>query len=214
MRFVKTCLIVVLIVGCAALPSLANHSAENAARLLILGDSLAAGYGLAPQQAFPVQLEQALRQAGHAVTVINAGVSGDTTAGGLARLEWALADRPDLVMIELGGNDALRGLPPQTTLANLEAILARLAAAGVPVLLAGMQAPRNLGEHYTAAFDRIFPELAAKYQVPLYPFFLEGVALEPALNQADGIHPNAAGVAEIVVRILPFVEAALATLAD
>lgn len=209
MRFVKICLLLLLAVACAERPALANHSAESARRLLVLGDSLAAGYGLAPHEAFPVQLEEALRRQGYELTVINAGVSGDTTAGGLARLEWALADQPDLVIVELGANDALRGLPPQETYANLDAILVRLAAAGVPVLLAGMQAPRNLGEHYTAAFDRIYPELAAKHQVPLYPFFLDGVALDPALNQADGMHPNAAGVARIVAGILPAVTAVL-----
>lgn len=210
MRFVKMGLLLLLAVACADQPAVAHHSAESGRRLLILGDSLASGYGLASHEAFPVQLEKALRRQGHDVTVINAGVSGDTTAGGLARLGWALADQPDLVIVELGGNDALRGLPPQETYANLDAILDRLTAAGVPVLLAGMQAPRNLGEHYTAAFDRIYPELAAKHKVFLYPFFLDGVALDPTLNQADGIHPNAAGVAQIVARILPVVAAVLA----
>ena len=178
-------------------------------RLLVLGDSLTSGYGLAAKYAFPVQLEKVLQQAGHKVTVINAGVSGDTTAGGLARLGWALADDPHLVIVELGGNDALRGLPPEETFANLDAILGQLREAGVPVLLAGMRAPRNLGEHYTTAFDQIYPELARQHAICFYPFFLDGVALVPALNQADGIHPNASGVAVIVERILPVVDSVL-----
>jgi acyl-CoA thioesterase-1 len=130
----------------------------------------------------------------------------------LARIDWALADHPQLVLVELGGNDALRGLPPSETRANLDGILRRLKQAGVKTILAGMQAPRNLGNQYTTAFNRIFPELAAKYQVSFYPFFLDGVALDPALNQADGIHPNPRGVAVIVARILPTVEAALHSL--
>ncbi|MEJ2472118.1 MAG: arylesterase [Desulfuromonadales bacterium] len=183
----------------------ANDTAEKPIRLLVLGDSLAAGYGLPEADAFPSQLEAALQKAGQTVRVINAGVSGDTTAGGRARLDWALGDKPQLVIVELGANDALRGLPPHQTRENLDAILTRLKEAGVRVILAGMQAPRNMGADYTAAFDPIYSELARKHHVALYPFFLEGVALEPALNQADGIHPNPAGVAEIVKRILPMV---------
>lgn len=178
-------------------------------RLMVFGDSLAAGYGLPQEEAFPMRLEAALRRAGHQVTVINAGVSGDTSAGGLARLDWALHDRPDLVIVELGGNDALRGLDPEQTCANLDAILSRFKTEGVAVLLAGMRAPRNLGHDYYSKFDRIYSALAAKHDVPLYPFFLDGVATDPALNQADGIHPNARGVAVIVERILPSVRALL-----
>jgi acyl-CoA thioesterase-1 len=212
MRLIKSCLLLLLALTCSAQPLQANNTSESRKRLLVLGDSLAAGYGLAAEEAFPAQLEKALRQAGHDVTVINAGVSGDTTAGGLSRLDWALADKPHLVLVELGGNDALRGLPPEETRANLDAILEHLGKAGVKILLAGMQAPRNLGEQYTTAFNRVYPQLAKQHRVTLYPFFLDGVALEPALNQADGIHPNARGVAVIVARILPVVEAALRAL--
>lgn len=172
-------------------------------RLMAFGDSLVHGYGLEAGDTFPEQLEAALRAEGLDVTVINAGNSGDTTAAGLARLDWALADDPQAVILELGANDGLRGLDPGATYDNLDAIMARLTDAGLPVLLAGMFAPPNLGREYGDVFNSVFPRLAEKYEAPLYPFFLEGVALEPALNQADGIHPNAAGVAEIVKRITP-----------
>jgi len=172
-------------------------------RITVLGDSLSAGYGLAAADAFPAQLEQALRARGCAVAVANAGVSGDTTAGGRARLDWVLAGQPQLVVVELGGNDALRGLPPQEAAANLAAILGRLQEEGIEALLAGMRAPRNLGKEYYTNFDALFPRLAARYHVPFYPFFLAGVTGKPELNQGDGIHPNARGVAEIVRSILP-----------
>lgn len=172
-------------------------------RILAFGDSLTAGYGLTEAEGFTAQLQAALREAGVEAQVINGGVSGDTTAGGLARIDWALADKPDLVVLELGSNDALRGLEPAEAEKNLDGMLARLAEAKVPVLLAGMLAPRNLGEDYGAAFDAIYPRLAEQHGVPLYPFFLDGVATDPALNQADGIHPNKAGVAIIVERLLP-----------
>lgn len=172
-------------------------------RVAVLGDSLAAGYGLPAGEAFPARLEEALRARGLPVTVENAGVSGDTSAGGLARLEWVLGSHPDVVLVELGGNDALRGLPPAELEANLDRILATLTRRGVRPLLAGMRAPRNLGPEYVTRFDAVYPRLAAKYDVPLYPFFLEGVAGVPALNQPDGIHPNPKGVAVIVGRIAP-----------
>lgn len=178
-------------------------------RILAFGDSLTAGYGLKPGDGFVPQLQRALAGAGIDVEVIDGGVSGDTTAGGLARLDWALADRPDLVILELGANDMLRGIDPALTRANLDAMLGRLAQAKVAVLLAGMRAAPNLGADYGGQFAAIYRELAARYRVPLYPFFLEGVAADPRLTQADGLHPNAAGVAEIVRRILPEVEAAL-----
>ncbi|MBS0518566.1 MAG: arylesterase [Proteobacteria bacterium] len=174
-------------------------------KLAILGDSLAAGYGLAPEQAFPVRLQAALKAEGRNVTILNNGVSGDTSAGGLDRLDWMLGDKPDIVMVELGANDALRGIDPASTERNLSAIIEKLKAAGVTVWLAGMMAPRNFGPDYVAAFDGIYRRLADKYQVPLYPFLLDGVAQDAALNQADGLHPNTQGVAVIVRRLLPFV---------
>ena len=172
-------------------------------RLMAFGDSLTHGYGLAAGDTFPEQLEAALTAEGLDVLVINAGNSGDTTAAGRARLDWALADNPTAVILELGANDGLRGLDPAATYDNLDAIMDRLSAAGLPVLIAGMLAPPNLGREYGEAFNSVFPRLAEKYRVPLYPFFLDGVALVPELNQPDGIHPNAAGVAEIVRRIKP-----------
>ena len=187
----------------------ANNTAESVLRLLVLGDSLSAGYGLKPEDSFPSRLEEALDVAGYRVHVINAGVSGDTTAGGLSRLEWALVDKPHIVLVELGGNDALRGLPPAETYANLESIIVKLKKNGVRVVLAGMQAPRNLGKDYTLEFDAIYSRLAGQYDIPLYPFFLDGVALDPALNQPDGIHPNPAGVKVIVKKILPLLESEL-----
>jgi len=195
--------------GAALFGLLAAAAAPSAAaepvRLLAFGDSLTHGYGLPSGETFPEQLEAALRADGLEVTVINAGNSGDTTAGGRARLDWALADDPDAVILELGANDGLRGLDPAATYDNLDAILARLQEAELPVLIAGMLAPPNLGREYTDAFNAVYPRLARKYGAPLYPFFLDGVAMEPALNQADGIHPNAEGVAEIVARITPHV---------
>ncbi len=178
-----------------------------ALRVLALGDSLTAGYGLAPADGFVAQLQRALDDAGLDAQVLDGGVSGDTTAGGLARLDWALADEPDAVILELGANDGLRGLDPAATRGNLDALLSRLKDAGRPVLLAGMLAPPNLGPEYGDAFNRIYPELSAKHGAALYPFFLEGVAAVPELNQADGIHPNASGVAVIVARMLPQVRA-------
>ena len=174
-------------------------------KLLVLGDSLAAGFGLPAWQAFPAQLEDHLRGLGYDWSVINAGVSGDTTAGGRARLDWALADRPDLVILELGANDGLRGLSTDEMHANLDAILAKLTSADIGVLLAGMYAPPNFGDAYAAAFRDAYVQLAGRYDIPLYPFFLEGVAANPGLNQADGIHPTARGVTEIVRRIAPHV---------
>ncbi len=182
---------------------MASAAAAAPVKILAYGDSLIHGYGLDAGQTFPEQLEAALVARGYDVTVMNGGNSGDTTAAGLARLDWALADKPDLVLVEFGGNDGLRGIDPADTRANMDAILARLTQEGLPVLLAGMLAPRNLGAEYAREFDAVFPEAAAKHGVAYYPFFLEGVAAEPELNQPDGIHPNAAGVAVIVERITP-----------
>lgn len=192
-------------------PAQSPPSPTTPLRLMVIGDSLAAGFGLPAEQAFPAQLEAALRRNGHAVTVLNAGVSGDTSAGGRARLNWALADKPDGVIVELGGNDALRGIDPKELYANLSAILATLKARGIPAFLSGMLAPVNLGAAYGEEFRAVYTRLAAEFDVPLQPFFLEGVALQPALNQADGIHPNAAGVAVLVSNILPRIEPWLTT---
>ncbi len=185
------------------------HAAAASKTILAFGDSLTAGYGLPAADSFPTRLEQALNSAGYQVKVINAGISGDTSAGGVARISWSLAEKPDLAIVELGANDALRGLNPQETRKNLAFILTQLNKAGVKTILAGMKAPRNLGENYYTSFDRIYPELAAQYQVELYPFFLQGVVGITALNQVDGIHPNAAGVKVIVDQILPLVEKVL-----
>lgn len=177
--------------------------------ILALGDSLTAGYGLPAEDSFPSQLEAALARRGIAARVVNGGVSGDTSAGGLSRLDWLLADRPDLVIVELGANDGLRGIDPQVTRRNLDAIVARIKETGAGIVLAGMRAPPNLGAEYDAAFAGLYRELAHKYDVAYYPFFLEGVAANPTLNQEDGIHPTAAGVAVIVENMLPVVSEAL-----
>lgn len=198
-------LVLVNLIG-AALPAQAEPL-----RVLVLGDSLTAGYGLAGEQSFPAQLERALRGRGRDAVVINAGVSGDTSAGGLARLDWVLAEaKPHAAIVELGANDGLRGLDPVQTEANLAGIIERLQHDGVPILLAGMRAPPNFGRDYQAAYERAFARLKDRFDVLFYPFFLEGVAAEPALNQADGIHPNARGVQVVVERILPYVERLLA----
>jgi acyl-CoA thioesterase-1 len=181
------------------------HAQSAPVKLAILGDSLAAGYGVKPEQAIPARLEAALKAQGRSVAVINHGVSGDTTAGGLQRLDWMLADKPDIVMVELGANDALRALDPAEAERNLDTIIGKLKAAGVTVWLAGMLAPRNFGPEYTRQFDGMYKRLAEKHNVPLYAFFLDGVAQDAALNQGDGIHPNPKGVDVIVERLLPFV---------
>jgi len=185
--------------------------------LLALGDSLTAGYGLPPDEGLVPQLQGWLNANGAEVTVINAGVSGDTTAGGLSRLDWSLTPDVDALMVTLGGNDMLRGLPPEEARGNLAAILAGAKAKGMPVLLVGMQAPGNYGAEYKTAFDAIYPELAAEYGATLYPFFFQGLAadktdpaaLQPFM-QADAIHPNAEGVARIVADLGPAVQAFLA----
>jgi len=202
-RAVQIGRIAALALACA-LPIAAN--ADNPVKIVALGDSLTAGLGLSRQDAFPAKLEAALRQKGIAVTIENAGVSGDTTAGGLARLDWSVPEGTQAVILELGANDALRGVDPKAARTALEAIVKRLKARNIAVLLAGMLAPRNLGPDYTAAFDPIYPDLAARYDLVLYPFFLDGIAGDRTLNQNDGLHPTAAGVDAIVGRILPKVE--------
>lgn len=176
-------------------------------RIAVLGDSLTAGYGLPPEAAFPARLESALRARGFSCAVLDAGVSGDTSAGGASRVGWVLADRPSHLLVELGGNDALRALPPEQLEANLERIVAAARAVGVPVMIAGMLAPTNLGPDYGAAFAAAYRRVVDRHDVAFYPFFLDGLVGRPDLFQADGIHPNAAGVAVIVERILPSVEA-------
>ncbi|MDO3377575.1 arylesterase [Geoalkalibacter halelectricus] len=205
----RTFLLKIALLTILLMPCVAGAETETL-RLVVLGDSLTAGYGLASEEAFPARLEKALREQGCKVHVINAGVSGDTSAGGLARLEWSLADEPHFVLVNLGGNDTLRGLDPAHTRANLDAILSRLRERGVQPILAGMRAPRNLGSDYYIPFDALYPSLAEEHGVPFYPFFLDGVAGVPELNLPDGIHPNAQGIDEIVRRILPVVKEALA----
>ena len=195
-------LIALLLGGLAA----TAEAAPAATKIVAFGDSLTAGYGLKPSEAFPVRLKARLEQDGYPVEIENAGVSGDTTSGGLARLDWAIGGHPDIVLLELGANDALRGIDPKLTRANLDAMLARLTRDHIKVLLIGMKAPRNWGPEFDNAFDAIYPDLAKKYDVPLYPFFLDGVALDAKLNQGDGLHPNAAGVDVIVAKIAPAVE--------
>lgn len=189
-----------------------SPTTAKAVKLVAFGDSLSAGYNLPGSAAFPAVLEQALRQKGVAVEIVNAGVSGDTTQGGLERLDWSVPDGTDGVILELGANDALRGVDPAQTRQSLEAMIARLKARNIPVLLAGMYAPRNLGEDYAKRFDAIYRELAEKHGLVLYPFFLEGIAGDRALNQADGLHPTAEGVSVIVRNILPTVERFIASL--
>lgn len=182
--------------------------------VLALGDSLTAGYGLPSDQAFPAQLEAALAARGIDAKVVNGGVSGDTSAGGLARLDWLLGDKPDLVIVELGANDGMRGLDPDVTRDNLDKILTRIRAAGARILLAGMMAPPNLGGDYGEKFNALYPDLARKHGTAFYPFFLDGVVMDPSLNQQDGIHPSAEGVAVIVGKMLPDVIAVLAMAAQ
>ncbi len=179
-------------------------------KLVVLGDSLSAGYQLGPEEGFPEQLQKALDEKGFQVEVVNAGVSGDTSTGGLSRLDWSVGADADAVIVELGANDALRGLPPEITRNNIDEITRRLRERGVEVLLAGMLAPRNLGPDYADAFDPIYAEVAKSRDALFYPFFLDGVALDPDLNLPDGMHPNAKGVAVIVDNILPKVEDLLA----
>jgi acyl-CoA thioesterase I len=178
-------------------------------RILAFGDSLTQGYGVPPGMEFPARLERALNARGLDVTIINAGVSGETSAGGLARIDWLLGNAgngPDAAIVELGANDGLRGLSAMEMEKNLDGILSKLKARGIPVLFTGMKAPRNYGARYVSEFDDVFPRLAAKYETLFYPFFLEGIVLERSLMQPDGIHPNPAGVEAIVKAITPLAE--------
>jgi acyl-CoA thioesterase I len=183
---------------------------EKPVRIVVLGDSLSAGYGLPADAAFPERLAAALKAKGVAATVGNAGVSGDTASGGLGRLDWSVPPGTDAVILELGANDALRGVDPAVTKAALDKILSKLDARHIAVLLAGMRSPRNMGADYVQAFDAIYPALASTHALVFYPFFLDGVATDAKLNQPDGLHPTAAGVDVIVARIMPQVEALIA----
>jgi len=207
---VQSAVLVALAVGLVALalaaPMPGAAAGDRPVRIVVLGDSLTAGFGLPADAAFPAKLEKALRARGLAVEVGNAGVSGDTASGGLARLDWSVPEGTDAVIIELGANDMLRGIDPKVTRAALEEIVRRLSARRIPILLAGMRAAPNLGPDYGRAFESIYSDLGNQDGVLLYPFFLDGVAAESKLNQRDGLHPTAAGVDAIVARILPKVE--------
>lgn len=180
--------------------------AQDAVKIVGFGDSLMAGYQLESNEGFPARLEAALEARGHDVSIADAGVSGDTTSNGLARLDWSIPEGTDGVILQLGANDALRGLPPETTRENLEAMIVRLQERDIEVLLAGMLAPPNLGSDYEAAFNAIYPELAAKYDLLLYPFFLDGVTGVPGMVLSDGMHPNAKGINQMVEGMLPIAE--------
>ncbi len=202
-----------LAAGFALLLSAVPLSAQERLEIVAFGDSLTAGYGLAPGESFPEQLEAALRERGETVTVVNAGVSGDTSSAGLSRLDWSVPETADLVIVELGANDALRGISPQVMGDNLDEILSRLTARpDTDVILAGMVAPPNMGGDYARDYNPIFERLAERHDVAFYPFFLEGVASISELNLEDRMHPNAAGVAVIVERIMPLVEERLAAI--
>ena len=199
-----------LVAGLALAPLHRIEASPSTPVIVAFGDSLTAGLGLPQDQAFPAQLEAALKARGTEARVVNAGVSGDSAAAALARLDWALPDDAGAVIIELGGNDALQGIPPEGTKAALAKIIERVQARGLPILLAGQEAPRNMGTDYVDEFRAIYADLAARYGVIFYPFFLEGAALNDSLMQADGIHPNAKGVKVIVANIMPKVEELLA----
>jgi acyl-CoA thioesterase-1 len=201
-----------LMTAVAALAQTTAAAPAKPIKMVVLGDSLSAGYGLPAEAAFPARLQKALANKGIKVDMVNAGVSGDTASGGRDRLDWSVPEGTEAVIVELGANDALRGIDPAVTRAALSDILTRLKARNIAVLLCGMLAPPNYGQEYAARFNAIYPELAKSFGVPLYPFFLEGVAAEAKLNQADGIHPTAEGVDLVVKNILPMVEAWIGTI--
>lgn len=203
-----------LVLGFALMTSVpvSADAAAKPVKIVVLGDSLSAGLGLPGAAAFPARLQNALRDNGIDADIANAGVSGDTSSGGRDRLDWSVPEGTEAVILELGANDALRGTDPAVTRAALSDILTRLKARGIAVLLCGMVAPPNYGSDYSARFNAIYPDLAKAFAVPLYPFFLEGVAADARLNQADGLHPTAEGVEVIVRNILPTVEAFLGTI--
>ncbi|WP_162006382.1 arylesterase [Bradyrhizobium betae] len=198
----------------ATAPSAQAQPAAKPIKLVVLGDSLSAGLGLPAQEAFPTKLQKALQAKGIAIDMTNAGVSGDTSSGGRDRLDWSVPDGTEGVIVELGANDALRGIDPDLTRTALTDIVTRLKARRIAVMLCGMLAPPNYGAEYAARFNSIYPDLAKKFEVPLYPFFLDGVAADAKLNQADGIHPTAEGVDIIVGNIMPTAEAFLRTISE
>ena len=209
----RTSIIAILAASLVLAPVHRIEAEPRAPIIVVLGDSLTAGLGLPQDQAFPTQLEAALKARGTEVTIVNAGVSGDTAVAALKRLDWALPEDASAVIIELGGNDALQGIPPEGTKAALAAIIEKIKVRGLPILLAGQEAPRNMGKDYVDAFRALYADLAARYGVIFYPFFLDGAALTDGLMQADAIHPNAKGVAVIVENMLPKVEELLAKVA-
>jgi len=202
-----------LALAALALPA-AVRAGPRTVRIALLGDSLSSGYGLLRPEGLPARLQDALLAAGFDVEVLDAGVAGDTTAGGLSRVDWVLSEAPDIVVVALGANDGLRGIDPEASYANLDAILNRIKEKGAIPYLAGMKAPRNLGDAYVAAFDGMYARLAEAHRIGLYPFLLEGVALVPDLNQADGIHPNAKGVDVMVQGLAPALEPLIRRAAD
>jgi acyl-CoA thioesterase-1 len=204
--------IALLAAGAASAQQAPGAKPAKPIKMVVLGDSLSAGLGLSASAAFPERLQKSLQSKGIEVDIINAGVSGDTSSGGRERLDWSVPEGTEAVILELGANDALRGIDPQLTRSALSDILTRLKARGVAVLLCGMVAPPNYGSDYSTRFNAIYPDLAKSFGVPLYPFFLEGVAADARLNQADGLHPTAEGVDTIVRNILPAVEAFLGTI--
>jgi acyl-CoA thioesterase-1 len=210
MKRAAVVLIAALIAGVVLAPLDKIAASPSVPVIVAFGDSLTAGLGLPRDQAFPAQLQAALNARGSAAKVIDAGVSGDTAAAALQRLDWVLPDDADAVIIELGGNDALQGIPPEGTKAALAQLIEKVQARGLPILLAGQEAPRNMGKDYVDQFRAIFADLAARYDVIFYPFFLQGAALNDDLMQEDGIHPNAKGVAVIVENIMPRVDELLA----
>lgn len=204
-RLAAILLAILLTIACVMAPQ-GGRAADAPVKIVVLGDSLSAGYGLPGQDAFPAKLAKALEAKGIITTMTNAGVSGDTASGGLGRVDWSVPPGTEAVILELGANDALRGIDPAVIRKALDGILKKLKERKIAVLLAGMYAPRNMGPEYVRDFDAIFPELAKTYDAVLYPFFLDGVASEAKLNQGDGMHPTAAGIDVIVGRILPKVE--------
>ena len=207
--FLQMGLAAVLLAPGSSCPASSAETETSPKKIIAFGDSLTAGLGLPSDVAFPAVLEKALRTEGYNVTIVNAGVSGETASGGLARLDWTIGDSADGVILELGANDMLRGINPEVTEAALDAVLAKLKVRKIKVMIAGMKATPSLGPEYKARFDAIYPALAKKYDAPLYPFLLDGVAWVPALKQNDGLHPNSAGVAHIVKGIMPTVRAFL-----